>query len=152
MENSFSLSKRANLSSALNILVKLNAIAKTFGLQKAIATFLLLAIKAYKKYLSPRKGFSCPYRVLYRGQSCSSYFYSCVSEQGLDTACTSFQQRLKHCQQAHAVLIASSKPQQSRNKKRRSNSTCEENNNCINCRDIFDLEFFLDVLSPSCNC
>ena len=152
MDKSLSLTKRVKINSVLNILINLDAIAKMFGLQKAIATFLLLAIRIYKKYLSPRKGFNCAYRVLHQRQSCSSYFYSCITEQGLDTACLSFQQRLQDCQQAHAVLIASDKRQGLRNKRRRRNSTCAENNNCINCRDVFDLEFFLGVLSLSCDC
>ena len=159
MNKSLSLTKRVRIDSVLNILIKIDAIAKMFGLHKAIATFLLLAIRVYKKYLSPHKGFNCAHRVLHQGQSCSSYFYSCITEQSLSMACLSFQQRLQDCQQAHAILIASDKRQGLRNKRRRRNSTCAENNNCIDCRDIFNLEFFLDLLLgffldliPPCNC
>ena len=151
MDKSLSLTKRVKIDSVLNILISVDAIAKMLGLQKLVKTFLSIAIKAYKQYLSPRKGFNCAHRVLHQGQSCSSYFYSCITEQSLGSACLSFQQRLQDCQQAHSILIASNKRQGSRNKRRRRNSTCAENNNCINCRDIFDLEFFLDVLPP-CSC
>ena len=151
MHKSLFLTKQVKINSVLDILININAIAKIFGLQKLVKTFLLIAIKAYKKYLSPRKGFNCAYRILHQGQSCSSYFHSCITEQSLSMACLSFQQRLQDCQQAHTVLIASDRRQGLRNKRRRRNSTCTENNNCINCRDIFDLEFFLDVLPP-CNC
>ena len=151
MHKSLSLTQRVRIDSVLKILISVDAIAKMLGLQKLVRDFLLIAIKAYKKYLSPRKGFNCAYRILHQGQSCSSYFHSCITEQSLSVACLSFQQRLQDCQQAHTVLIASEKRQRLRNKRQRRNSTCAENNNCINCRDIFDLEFFLDVLPP-CNC
>jgi putative component of membrane protein insertase Oxa1/YidC/SpoIIIJ protein YidD len=31
------------------------------------------SIQLYQQYLSPRKGFACPHRVLYRESSCSDY-------------------------------------------------------------------------------
>jgi putative component of membrane protein insertase Oxa1/YidC/SpoIIIJ protein YidD len=33
----------------------------------------IASLNTYQKYLSPHKGFSCPHRLAYGGDSCSEY-------------------------------------------------------------------------------
>ena len=145
MDNSSTL-QQDKVSWLLTILSQLVTIFERLGLQKLVKTFLILAIRAYQRYLSPYKGFSCAYRVLHQEQSCSSYFQTCITEQSFDRACVSFQQRLQDCHQANLILQAGvSNRQRQRNKRRRKqNSSCSENNNCPSCSDLtdFSLLFF----------
>lgn len=125
--------------SSLLILSKLDAIAKTFRLQKLVKGCLLLTIRAYQRYISPHKGFSCAYRILHQEQSCSSYFKTCITEQSFDRAYISFRQRLQDCHQANLILQANSRQQRKANqRRRRRNSSCYENNNCFYCDEVFD--------------
>ena len=50
------------------------------------------SIQLYQQYLSPRKGFACPHRVLYRESSCSDY----VKDVFLNSDLTSALQRSVH--------------------------------------------------------
>lgn len=68
----------------------------TFGCHLA-----LRAIRAYQRYLSPYKGFSCAYRVLAGGDSCSAYGYKVISRQGLRVGWPLLQRRLRACGERH---------------------------------------------------
>lgn len=55
------------------------------------------SINAYQRYLSPRKGFACPHRVLYQGKSCSEYVKQTLSSQGLLAAIRVAPKRFRAC-------------------------------------------------------
>ncbi|MGB6170093.1 MAG: membrane protein insertion efficiency factor YidD, partial [Geitlerinemataceae cyanobacterium] len=43
-------------------------------------------VRGYQKYLSPHKGFSCAYRKLHGGVSCSEYFRQTIDRYGFSYA------------------------------------------------------------------
>jgi putative component of membrane protein insertase Oxa1/YidC/SpoIIIJ protein YidD len=61
----------------------------------------LLAIRAYQRYLSPRKGFSCALRHATGGRSCSSYGYRAIARCGLRKGWRLLRRRLDACGRAH---------------------------------------------------
>ncbi|WP_425254722.1 membrane protein insertion efficiency factor YidD [Janthinobacterium sp. NFX145] len=61
----------------------------------------LWAIRAYQRYLSPWKGFSCAYRVLTGRDSCSAYGYKVIARHGLRTGLPLLQRRLRACGERH---------------------------------------------------
>ncbi|MGB7444313.1 MAG: membrane protein insertion efficiency factor YidD [Coleofasciculaceae cyanobacterium] len=76
---------------------------ESFATQTAIAS-----LKTYQKHLSPRKGFSCPHRLLYGGESCSDYVKrTLLSEQKLSAAIKMAPQRFKACKFAAQTLQTS---------------------------------------------
>ncbi|MEL6927707.1 MAG: membrane protein insertion efficiency factor YidD [Cyanobacteria bacterium J06600_6] len=150
MDQSLSPVPKGKLSSLLVFFSKLEKIATVLRLEKIFKTCLLLAIRVYQQHISPYKGFSCAYRVLHQGQSCSSYFQSCITEQSFDRACVSLQQRLLDCHQANLILQRkiSHKHRSKNYRRRRRNSSCSENNNCCNCGDLFDPSLIFFACNP----
>lgn len=62
------------------------------------------SIGAYQQYISPKKGFSCPHRVLYGNESCSDYVKSLLSHQSLTTVLKLSAQRFSDCAAASRAL------------------------------------------------
>lgn len=79
---------------------------KPLFLDIAIRRVVVILISCYQKYLSPIKGFSCAYRVLHRGESCSCYTKRTILQQDLITAISMSQQRFRACASANRVLMA----------------------------------------------
>ncbi len=71
-------------------------------------------ITGYQKHLSPRKGFSCAYRVLHRSESCSQYTKRTILEGGIQQAMPLIQQRFQACKQANQTLKARIERQQAK--------------------------------------
>ncbi|HEU4816118.1 membrane protein insertion efficiency factor YidD [Janthinobacterium sp.] len=67
----------------------------------ALAAALLLGIRAYQRYLSPWKGFTCAYRVLAGRDSCSAYGYRVIERHGLRVGLPLLQRRLRACSERH---------------------------------------------------
>jgi uncharacterized protein len=61
----------------------------------------LLAIKAYQRFLSPYKGFSCAYRAQTGGQSCSALGYRAVRRYGLLRGMIVLDKRFARCAAAN---------------------------------------------------
>lgn len=61
---------------------------------------MLLAIRAYQRHLSPRKGFSCAYRVHTGCASCSQVGYRAIQRYGLPGLAV-LRQRLTRCGDMH---------------------------------------------------
>lgn len=61
-------------------------------------------IESYQKYISPKKGFSCAYRVLHVRESCSQYAKRQIREQGLINAMPLIRQRFQACKSASFAL------------------------------------------------
>ena len=66
----------------------------------------LWAIRAYQRYLSPWKGFSCAYRVLAGRDSCSAYGYRAIARHGLRIGLPLLQRRLRACGERHRQHLA----------------------------------------------
>lgn len=67
-------------------------------------TLVINLIRDYQKFLSPHKGFSCAYRVLHGGESCSQYFKRVVGEDGILIAISSAKNRFRECREANENL------------------------------------------------
>ena len=61
-------------------------------------------INAYQRYLSPRKGFVCPHRLLYGEVSCSEYVKRMVGRKGLLATASAAPARFRDCKAAAAQL------------------------------------------------
>jgi putative component of membrane protein insertase Oxa1/YidC/SpoIIIJ protein YidD len=66
----------------------------------------LWAIGAYQRYVSPRKGYSCAYRVLTGRASCSAYGYRVIARHGLRPGLVLLQRRLRTCGERHRQHLA----------------------------------------------
>lgn len=51
----------------------------------------------YQKHLSPYKGFSCAYRILHQGESCSQYAKGLITNYGMARALPLIRQRFQAC-------------------------------------------------------
>ncbi len=76
---------------------------ESFAAQAAIAS-----LNIYQKHLSPRKGFSCPHRLLHGNESCSAYMKQVLINQDLRTALQLAPQRFQACKVAAQTLQQSS--------------------------------------------
>lgn len=71
-------------------------------------------INFYQRQISPHKGFSCAYRILHRGESCSQYVKGVIQTRGLLPAIPLIRERFRDCQQASQILRARVHPWQPR--------------------------------------
>ncbi len=74
------------------------------SLELAIRNWLINWISWYQQNLSPSKGYSCAYRVLHNGESCSCYVKNILSEQNILTAITLSSKRFDACGKAAQIL------------------------------------------------
>jgi putative component of membrane protein insertase Oxa1/YidC/SpoIIIJ protein YidD len=65
-------------------------------------------ISFYQKYLSSLKGYSCAYRLLHRGESCSAYVKRVLIDQDLVTAISLSRHRFHECYLASQLLSSRS--------------------------------------------
>lgn len=106
-----------------------------------------------KKYLSPHKGFSCAYRLLHGGESCSQHIKILIAEQGLIATLKTARIRFKACGEAYLILKTNMNHRVKRQRKKSSNI----NNNCchmgmeesICCGAEACVDFSLDTLDCS---
>lgn len=76
------------------------------SLDSAIRQIAIASIGGYQKHISPRKGFSCAHRLLYKGESCSQYAKRMIAQQGLVAAIETVRQRFRACGIANQILQA----------------------------------------------
>lgn len=88
-------------------------------------------IRGYQKYLSPHKGFSCAYRKLHGGASCSEYFRQTIDRYGLSHASPLFQQRLEACKIANFTLRSQVSEDEKNRRRNNHHSSCNQSN-CSN--------------------
>lgn len=62
------------------------------------------SISGYQKHISPRKGFSCAFRLLYKGESCSEYVKKTIAQDGLVAAIKKSRDRFQACREANHIL------------------------------------------------
>lgn len=66
----------------------------------------ILAIRAYQRFLSPIKGYSCAYRIKYGGPSYSAVGLEALGTNSLSDAVLILRSRFEDCQQAAKELRA----------------------------------------------
>ena len=75
-----------------------------------LRSLALFAIRLYQRYLSPRKGFSCAYRLVYGGCGCSGVGYRLIRRYGVFSGCRLLRLRLAHCRFAYTHYCAPAQP------------------------------------------
>jgi putative component of membrane protein insertase Oxa1/YidC/SpoIIIJ protein YidD len=102
------------------------ALANTVSVAACHAT--ALCIGAYQKYISPHKGFSCPYRPLYGETSCSEYIKRAILEHGIRKALSLARCRFTECKSAGQILRATTQqgpPGTAKHKENDDRSSCD---------------------------
>jgi putative component of membrane protein insertase Oxa1/YidC/SpoIIIJ protein YidD len=72
----------------------------------------LAAIGGYQRHLSPRKGYSCAYRVAHGGTGCSGFAKAAIAEHGLWRAVPTIRKRFADCRDAAEELRATKRKDQ----------------------------------------
>ena len=129
-------SSRIKATFIFKVLNVIRIIAEALKMEETVRRLILLIVRGYQLYISPYKGFCCAYKKLHNEQSCSAYFYSCISDRNLDLSIASnlLQKRLVDCKQAYLILKTDANyRQQHKAKKRRRN-----NNECGSCSEWID--------------
>ncbi|MDO4877780.1 MAG: membrane protein insertion efficiency factor YidD [Neisseria sp.] len=75
-----------------------------FEISSLPARLVLLLIRGYQRYVSPRKGYGCPYRLYYGGSGCSGAGYRLIRRYGLFKGWLCLNRRFDHCSHAAALL------------------------------------------------
>ncbi len=65
---------------------------------------LIRLINLYQTHISPRKGYSCAYRILHQDESCSCYVKNSLLETDLMTAISRSRRRFRDCHEAAKIL------------------------------------------------
>lgn len=99
--------------------------------------------RGYQKHISPKKGFSCAYRVLHGKESCSEFIKRTILEQGLIEAIAISRHWLQACKAANQVLRSkietpdpNKKPQRRHRDSEKHCSNNLANINCLDCTDV----------------
>ena len=64
----------------------------------------LIGIAGYQRWLSPRKGYACAYRMVHGGTGCSGHAKAAIRDHGLWAALPLIRARLAACGEAAALL------------------------------------------------
>ena len=83
-------------------------LVEALGLQPR--RLVLAAIRAYKRHVSPRKGFACAWRVHRGGASCSTLGYRAVSRHGVFRGLGILDRRLERCRAVHERQAGARRP------------------------------------------
>jgi putative component of membrane protein insertase Oxa1/YidC/SpoIIIJ protein YidD len=98
-------------------------------------------IEIYQRYISPRKGFCCAYRVRYRRRdSCSQYAKRAISKLGLLPGVRILRRRFEKC--GHASRVLAYEP------KREKNDARQDSSRYADCGSNFDP----GVTCDACDC
>jgi putative component of membrane protein insertase Oxa1/YidC/SpoIIIJ protein YidD len=118
------------------------------SLDSAIRQIAIASIGGYQRHISPRKGFSCAHRLLYKGESCSQYAKRMVAQQGLVGAIPAVRRRFRACGTANQILQAryNSQADSDRSKRDRRKSS----NWGYNCDDYGAVDCVTGVSELSC--
>lgn len=117
------------------------------SLDSAIRQIAIASIGGYQRHISPRKGFSCAHRVLYKGESCSQYAKRMVAQQGLVAAIATVRQRFRACKIANQILQARYSSQADSD---RTNRDRRNRNWGSNCNDYGAVDCVTGVSELSC--
>ena len=122
------------------------------------------AIRAYQRWISPYKGFSCAYRVLHGGRSCSAFGKRLVMRSGVTKAIATMRSRFAACRAAAQTLrkrrildYASRKPQEQRRQQAQSRwrDSCDPGSAACDCGPDIGCDFAGDAAcaaADGCDC
>ena len=68
-----------------------------------IKSIAIHSIKAYRKFISPYKGWKCAHAHIYGGHSCSDYGLVVIEEQGVLQGVSLLRERFKECSSASVI-------------------------------------------------
>ncbi|MFA9217287.1 MAG: membrane protein insertion efficiency factor YidD [Sphingomonadaceae bacterium] len=116
----------------------------------------LRLIRLYQRYLSPRKGYACAFRVHHGRDSCSAYGYRCIDRHGLLQGCLLLRRRLRACAQV-ACDCRASRPAYPRQRLRQAGNCdvpcdlpgCDVD--LSQCVDLDVVDTLLDMASCGCD-
>lgn len=89
----------------------------------------------YQRYISPKKGFRCAYRVIHGGTGCSGYAKQRIREDGIIRAIPDIRKRLTACKET-ALSV------RSRCEKGKTRRRARKRDGCINSCDCADFSLF----------
>lgn len=69
-----------------------------------LAGAALAAIAGYQRWISPRKGYACAYRIAHGGTGCSGYAKQAIRDRGLIRALPQVRARFRACHAAAMTL------------------------------------------------
>ena len=106
------------------------------------------AINTDQRYISPHKGFACPHRVLYGGESCSGYIKGAIAQKGLLEATSIAGERFEACKAA-SLILRSQQLESEKHNRRRWEAHCLNNPSmcCDGCGSCISLP---DCSLPDC--
>ena len=78
----------------------------------------LVAIGGYQRWVSPRKGWGCAYRLAHGGPGCSGFAKRAIAERGLLVAWPAIRQRFRDCHDA-AFHLQGAAPEDDKRRRRR---------------------------------
>ncbi|MEW5855902.1 MAG: membrane protein insertion efficiency factor YidD [Cyanobacteriota bacterium] len=120
------------------------------SLDSAIRQIAIASIGGYQKHISPRKGFSCAHRLLYKGESCSQYAKRMVAHQGLVGAIPAVRRRFRACGIANQILQARYSSQADSDRSKRDRRNRNWGSNCNNCNEYAAVDCVTGVSELSC--
>ncbi len=82
-----------------------------------LARTALLGIAGYQRFVSPRKGFACAYRVAHGGTGCSGFAKQAIRELGLIPAIPLIRTRFSACRDAAKELREGGNPAEKKKEK-----------------------------------
>jgi len=85
---------------------KLIGMSAAYSLPLISRSIIIFVIEWYQRYLSPRKGYCCAYRVAHKRCSCSHYGKRVVQRRGALAFVPLMQRRFARCAKAAAKLRA----------------------------------------------
>lgn len=77
----------------------------------------LIAIGGYQRFLSPRKGYGCAYRLAHGGTGCSGFAKHAIADQGLLRALPLILRRFRDCKQAALALHSDDNEDETKNQR-----------------------------------
>lgn len=81
-------------------------------LSSLLQSMALTAIRAYQRWLSPHKSFTCAYRVHTGRDSCSAYGYRVINRYGVPVGLALLRRRLADCGGQHRLHARPARQQQ----------------------------------------
>jgi putative component of membrane protein insertase Oxa1/YidC/SpoIIIJ protein YidD len=113
-----------------------------------LASVALSLIGGYQRWLSPRKGYACAYRLAHGGTGCSGFAKAAIAETGLFAALPAIRQRFRDCKTAALTMTTDT----SANPKRRKDRWYH-NCDCSGCDwPICRSRHGADVATDGCEC
>ena len=104
----------------------------THALESGVSSLAVLAIQAYRRWISPYKGFRCAHHALHERGSCSTYGLQVFQENGPRTAWRLLRTRFVECREAYETLLMETTEERAeRKRKKRAEKREQYSDYCI---------------------